>query len=292
MQSQNVLFVCEAEPAEKKRAQIILPPPTVEPLHEVFAETMLEDTSARHRRSPLDWAASIGIHAAILSALLILPLYYTAGLDFQKLNLTFLAPPMTPLAAPAPAPLASSAAPKAARVEAVRTYVPGKLTAPTFIPKAVASAPSESSPPEEASMGLPGEVPGGIPGGQMGGVIGGVLGGVLTSVPAPLPAPAAIAEGPKKPVRVGGDVKPPHLLFGPEPDYPPLARQARITGVVVIEAVIDEHGNVTGMRVVSGHPLLIPAAMRAVSKRKYQPTILDGEATPLDLRVEITFNIS
>ena len=118
--------------------------------------------------------------------------------------------------------------------------------------------------------------------------MGGVLGGMTKPVPAPVPA---IAEGPKKPVRVGGTVKPPLLIYGPDPEYPTLAKRAHISGVVVIEAIIDEHGNVTGMRAISGQPLLIPAALSAVSKRKYQPTILDGEPTPIDLRVEITFNV-
>jgi protein TonB len=91
---------------------------------------------------------------------------------------------------------------------------------------------------------------------------------------------------------VGGDVKPPRLLFGPQPEYPVLARQARLSGVVVIEAVIDEHGDVKGMRVISGHALLIPAALSAVSKRRYEPTVLDGEPTPIDLRVEVSFSVS
>ena len=122
----------------------------------------------------------------------------------------------------------------------------------------------------------------------MGGVLGGVLGGFSKGLP---PAPPA-AAAPKEAVRVGGDVKAPSLLFGPDPEYPVLARQSHLSGIVIIEAVIDEHGKVTAMRAVSGHPLLIPAAMNAVSKRKYQPTILDGEATPIDLRVEISFKFS
>jgi TonB family protein len=68
--------------------------------------------------------------------------------------------------------------------------------------------------------------------------------------------------------------------------------QSRLGGVVVIEAVIDENGNVKGMRVVSGHPLLVPSALSAVSKRRYEPTILDGEPTPIDLRVEVSFSFS
>ena len=87
-------------------------------------------------------------------------------------------------------------------------------------------------------------------------------------------------------------MKPPRLLFGPEPDYPLLAKQSRLSGVVVIDAIIDENGNVKGMRVISGHPLLIPAALSAVSKRRYQPTVLDGEPTPIDLRVEVSFSFS
>ena len=247
MQVQHFLFVGETE-QRKARAHVVLAPPKVEPLHDVFAEAMLEDTSSHQRRSAFDWVVSIGVHFAILALLLILPLYFTAGLDSQKLNLTFLAAPTTPLAAPPPAPMPSSAAPRPAPTTPARVFSPGQLTAPSFIPKAVVTAPGgAAAPPDEAFVG----VPGGIPGGQVGGVLGGVLGGALKGVPPPAPA---VAEGPKVPVRVGGDVKPPRLLFGPDPEYPILAKQARLSGVVVIEAVIDEHGKVTGMRVVSGHP--------------------------------------
>jgi protein TonB len=286
MKSQHFLFVGEAEPAANAVAHIVLAPPKVEPLHDVFAEAMLEDTSSHQRRSAFDWVASIGVHFAILAVLLILPLYFTAGLDSQKLNLTFLAAPATPLAAPPPAPMISSAAPRPVRTAPARILSPGQLTAPTFIPKAVATAPASAvAPPDEAILG----VPGGIPGGQEGGVLGGMLGGALKTVSAP---PASVAEGPKTPVRVGGAVKPPRLLFGPEPEYPVLAKLSHLSGVVVIEAVIDEHGKVTGMRVISGHPLLVPSALSAVSKRMYEPTVLDGEPTPIDLRVEVGFSLS
>jgi periplasmic protein TonB len=282
MKNQHILSI--GQTAAGAGRHIVLSPPRIEPLHDVFAEAMLEDTSSHQRRSALDWVASIGVHFAILAVLLIVPLYFTTGLDSHKLNLTFLAPPMMPAAAPPP--LSTSAAHRLARIAPVRVFTPGKLTAPTFIPKAVVTTPGSAGvSPDEALMG----VPGGVPGGQVGGVLGGVLGGALNGVA--LPAPP-VAEGPKAPVRVGGNVKPPRLLFGPEPEYPVLARQARISGTVVIEAVIDEHGSVKGMRVISGQPMLIPSALIAVSKRKYEPTVLDGEATPIDLRVEISFSFS
>jgi len=286
VRGQYIPFVGETEPAAKARAHIILEPPKVVPMHDVLAEALLEDTSVRQRRSTLDWVASFGVHVAILAVLMILPLYFTTGLDSKKLNLTFLAPPVMP-AAPPPAAMSPPATPRPAHVTPPKVLTPGQLTAPSFIPKAVLPPGTIGAPPDEALMGVPGGVPGGIPGGQVGGVLGGVLGGVSKGAP-----PAPVAQGPKAPVRVGGDVKPPRLLFGPEPEYPVLAKQSRLSGVVVIEAIIDEHGNVKGMRVISGHALLIPAALSAVSKRRYEPTVLDGEPTPIDLRVEVSFSFS
>ena len=289
MQNQQILFTGEAGLAVAKRARIIPAPHGAQPLHEVFAEAILEDASAHQRRNPLDWIAAIGAHVAIVALLVILPLYFTAGLDSQRLNLTFLAPPSMPAAAPPPPPLAATAAPRPAHTPPTRVLTPGQLVAPTFIPKAVAIVSGGTgAPPEDPLAGVPGGVPGGIPGGQVGGVLGGVLGGSMKAAAPPPP----VSEGPKAPVRVGGNVKPPRLVFGPEPEYPTLARQARLSGVVIIEAIIDEHGEVKGMRVVSGHPLLVQAALKAVSRRRYEPTILDGEPTPIDLRVEISFSVS
>ena len=231
MQSQHFLFVGETEPAAKARTHIVLAPPKVEPLHDVFAEAMLEDTSSHQRRSAFDWVASIGIHFAILAVLLILPLYFTAGLDSQKLNLTFLAAPATPLAAPPLAPMISPVAPRPARTAPARIFSPGQLTAPSFIPKVVATAPSSAAPPPDESLE---GVPGGIPGGQEGGVLGGMLGGALKTVSAPA---APVAAGPKSPVRVGGAVKPPRLLYGPDAGIsgpcqavPPLRRRHHRSG--------------------------------------------------------------
>src|SRR5579862_1039337 len=134
MQEQHILFV-GAEHVTEKRAHVVLAPPVVAPLHEVFAEAMLEDTSAHQRRSPFDWIASIGVHFAVLAVLLILPLYFTAGLDSHRLNLTFLAPPAMP-AGPPPPPMTSAAVQRPTHPPAVRMFNAGKLTAPSYIPKA------------------------------------------------------------------------------------------------------------------------------------------------------------
>src|ERR1700722_15991618 len=209
MNNQHVFSLGETQAVCPEKQHVILPPSKEGPARDAFAEAMLEDTSAHHRRSALDWIAAIGVHVVILAALLILPLYFTTGLNFQKVNLTYLAPPPS-LAAPPPAPMASSGATRPARVTPVRVYTPGKLTAPTFIPKAIVATPGNAGAfPDEVLMG---KVPGGLTGGVPGGQVGGVLGGVLKGVPPPAPP---VAEGPKVPVRVGGNVKPPRLLFGP-----------------------------------------------------------------------------
>lgn len=282
MLNRNVFVLEDTPHGLKPKVSVVLPPTEVAAKQNLFAEAMLEGSSTRQKRHPLKWAVSLGAHVAVLFILLLMPLYFSQGLNLQRLNMTMLVAPLPPAAAPPPPPPA--AAPRVARV-IPKTFTPGKLTAPSYVPKAVVAVP-DAAPPAEAFGGMPGGIPGGIPGGQ----IGGVLGGVMNGVAAPA-APVAAAEGPKTPVRIGGTVKPPRLLSGPAPIYPVLAKQSMVQGIVVIEAIIDEHGNVVQEKVISGHPLLVQAALKAVSQRKYEPTILDGQPTPVDLRVEITFHM-
>lgn len=96
-------------------------------------------------------------------------------------------------------------------------------------------------------------------GGQVGGIIGGVLGGTETTAPTP-PAPRPI----QKVVHVGSHIKAPRPTYSVGPVYPPLAQEAHVQGMVVVAAVIDEHGNVVQARAVSGHPFLIDPALKAV----------------------------
>ena len=119
----------------------------------------------------------------------------------------------------------------------------------------------------------------------MAGVIGGVIGGVSTTVVAPL---APKSAGPKAPVRVGGRVREPRLTTRVDPTYPPLARQTHMQGTVVIDAIVDEQGNVVEAKIVSGPPLLIGSALEAVRKWKYEPTYLNDQPVPVQLNVTVT----
>ena len=90
-------------------------------------------------------------------------------------------------------------------------------------------------------------------------------------------------------MRVGSNLKPPKQIYSVAPDYPVIAKEAHITGTVVIDAVIDEHGNVVQGRAVSGPPLLIPAALQTVLKWKYEPTYLNGQAVSVEMEVQVHF---
>jgi protein TonB len=282
MLSEQNLLLEQVYPGGRSKISVTLPPPKIEQQNHVFAEALLENSSTHQRRSPMDWAVSFFVHFAILILLLFLPLYFSQGIDMKRLETTLLVAPMPPMA-PAPPPAPASIA-RAVHV-APKVFTPGKLTAPTFIPKVVPTASIDATPPDVALNASLGGVPGGVPGGQIGGITGG-----MPSVAAPT-VPVPVAERPKGPVRVGGIVKPPRLIFGPPAVYPTLASQSHVHGIVVIDAIIDEHGSVIQEKVVSGHPLLLQAALKAVSERKYEPTILDGEPTPVDLRVEVNFQM-
>jgi len=117
-------------------------------------------------------------------------------------------------------------------------------------------------------------------------VLGGVIGG--TTIVAPI---APKVQGPKAPVRVGGRVKEPRLITRVDPRYPPLAIQTHLQGTVIVDAIIDEHGDVIEVKVVSGPPLLIQSAMDAVRHWKYEPTYLNDEPVPVQLNVTVQFKL-
>jgi TonB family protein len=76
------------------------------------------------------------------------------------------------------------------------------------------------------------------------------------------------------------------------PEYPPLARQARIQGTVVLKVQISKAGDVVSMQLVSGHPMLAPAAIEAVKQWKYMPYLLNGEPVEVETNVTVNFTLS
>ncbi|HTS71878.1 MAG TPA: TonB family protein [Terriglobia bacterium] len=220
--------------------------------------------------------------AIIVGLLVLFPLIYTEALPKAQL-MTFLAAPPPP--PPPPPPPAAAPPPRIIH----KVSAEDLMRAPTSIPKTIMK---ENQPEPVASVGVVGGVPGGVPGGQMGGVLGGVIGGVLSSVAAaPPPPPPPKPQAPKR-VRVGGQVESAKLIFQPKPEYPPLAKMARIQGVVRLDAVISKDGTIQDLKVISGHPLLVRAALDAVQRWRYQPTLLNGEAVEVATEIDVNFTLS
>jgi protein TonB len=252
--------------------------------NDVFLNALLEMPTTKHtRRSPLEWAGAVGLHIVILAVLIIVPLYSTGTIHLSEHDVIPLAVPSPP--APPPPPPGGAVAPHAAHPRARMTYTLRRLAAPSTIPKKISQENGDAAPPDLSAV--VGGVPGGVVGGQIGGVVGGVIRGTGPSAPTPTPSPRPA----QRIVRVGSSLKAPRQTRSVDPEYPELARQVHVSGTVVVEAVIDERGNVVQARVVSGHPLLVASALKAVLQWKYEPTSLNGQPVSVELQVQVHFNL-
>jgi periplasmic protein TonB len=252
-----------------------LHPLTIAKAEETFLKGMLETPWKQGRRSPAEWAVSILVHVIIVSAVLLAPLVFTQVIDLRSFQVMFLVAPRPPAAPPPP-----MAAQRVAK--AIVHLLPKTLMAPTMIPAKVQIVRDEVAPPD---LGMDGVV-GGVAGGDSGGVLGGIIGGIAAGAKPP-PPPAKTGRI----VRVGGIIKAPRELYRPDPVYSPIARTAHVQGVVNIEALIDEHGDVVRAQAIDGPGLLIPNALAAVLKWKYEPTYLDGEPVSIKMHVEVRFSL-
>jgi protein TonB len=172
-----------------------------------------------------------------------------------------------------------------------REFDAGKLMQPKAIPKNIAIIKEDDMPPPAAIAGVVGGVPGGVPGGTPGGVIGGIISATPVAPPPPPKVEAPKPAAPQR-IRVGGNVQKALLVHQPKPVYPPLARQARISGTVKLNAIISKDGAIEQLTVVSGHPLLIPAALEAVKQWRYKPTLLNGEPVEVITQIDVNFTLS
>ena len=187
----------------------------------------------------------------------------------------------TPAPLPPPAPGDAPATPKRVDVAPER---PAPAEASSDLePEAVSSRGIEAAADtEERNTGGSTE---GSAEGSAGGVAGGLIGGVATPLPPPPPTPGASAT----PVRVGGSIKVPSLINRVEPVYSAVAAAAEMSGLVILEAVVDANGSVESVKVLrSRGALLDNAAIAALKQWKYSPLVVNGD--PTSFVVTITFN--
>jgi protein TonB len=114
---------------------------------------------------------------------------------------------------------------------------------------------------------------------------------IRETLPQPKPHVVDQPVTPKR-VAIGGDVLEGKLIKKPLPVYPPIARQARISGTVQLIGIIAKDGTIQQLRVVSGNPLLVPAALDAVRQWIYRPTLLNGQAVEVIAPIDVTFTLT
>lgn len=218
------------------------------------------------KRATLPMAYAFEVFLVGMAALI--PLIYTQALPHSIRGIISIPP--SP---------AGGRPPVSRQVHAQRpSVVQTNFQAPRIIPQTIA----ETTPVTEVVPDFPGVI-GAVPS-----RIPGVPDSIFTSNS--IPPPPLSVEKPK-PIRrivLGGQVVAARAIYAPKPEYPALAKLARIQGVVKMEAVIAKDGTVQELKVLSGHPLLINAAREAVAQWRYQPTLLNGE--PVEVATEIDVN--
>jgi TonB family protein len=129
--------------------------------------------------------------------------------------------------------------------------------------------------------------------------------GVAGSVPSSAPTPArplappasdasasAVSAVTPQSIQVGGNAEAANLIYQVRPVYPPLAKQARIQGTVKFNALIGADGFVKNLQAVSGHPMLVQAALEAVKDWVYKPTLLNGNPVDVTTVIDVNFTLS
>jgi periplasmic protein TonB len=243
----------------------------------MFEDSLLESGGRLKTKRGRTTTFAIFLEILLIGVMVLMPLIFTEALPKQQLMTFLVAPP------PPPPPPPPAAAPVKIVHQIQTDIVNGALRTPTKIPQKIQMIKEDEAPPQMAAAGVVGGVPGGIPGGQM----GGVLGGIISSTPVAVPKVAT----PQR-VRVSAGVTSGLLVRKVNPVYPPLARQARISGTVVLRAVISKDGSIENLSLVSGHPMLAPAAIDAVKQWKYRPYLLNGEPVEVDTEVQVNFTLA
>lgn len=212
------------------------------------------------------------IHVVALALLVTIPLLRVGRLPNVDLAAVILvpAPPATPL--PPPKARAGNPGSRIGKKPAAAA-VGGWRVAPVAIPDGIV---------EEGlgADGAEGGIEGGVDYGAGGGIPANLVGDVLYRL---------VGEPAEPVVRAMGDIKPPRLVRRVEPLYPEIARQARVEGVVILEATTDVYGRVTAVRVLRSLPLLDAAAVEAVRQWVYEPLVVNGRPRGVTFTVTVRF---
>jgi protein TonB len=241
----------------------------------MFADSLLESPWADRSRRGWTTILSFTAQALAVGALLALPLFYTEALPKLTQLYSVSAPP------PPPGP------PPVRQQMQNRNPVPSNLrdgrlmeieSIPHGVRPIVDAGPISDSDPDAGPWFSAATSPGGPS------VLNSLMGSGHPAMPAQ-PVPTArppivsrIMEG--------------NLICRVEPKYPPLAHSARVQGTVELQAIISRTGTIENLQVISGHPMLVAAAVDAVRQWRYRPYLLNGAPVEVETRVTVNFTLT
>jgi len=250
----------------------------------MFSDSLLE-FGVQRKRKAFATMVSFLLNCLAIGCLLIVPLMFTEQLPKAQLMTFLVAPPPPP---PPPPPAAEQQIAKVVRQIQSDLLSTGALRTPARIPQKVQMINEEEAPPPmPVASGVIGGVPGGVPGGQMGGVIG----GIINSASRLSTAPKFVPVTPQR-VRISQGVTKGLLIHRVEPQYPALARAARVQGDVILKAIIDKNGDIQDLQLISGHPMLVPGAIAAVKQWRYKPYLLNGQPVEVETTITVIFTLA
>jgi protein TonB len=232
----------------------------------MFEDSTFESAGKLKTKSKYWMIATAILNATVVTILIVIPLIYPEALPNQALATLLVAPP------PPPPP----------EVKVVQVHVESmadQLTAPTKIPHTIKMVKDEAPPPATGVSGMSG-----LGGGSGEGVIGGILGSMGNG-------PVVKVAAPKK-ITVSSGVEASKIIDMVQPNYPPIAKAARIQGTVVLAATIGKRGTIQDLKVVSGPAMLQQSALDAVRRWRYRPTVLDGVPVDVDTTISVVFTLN
>jgi protein TonB len=240
----------------------------------MFVDFRSDSGWSKHSSRRWTTLISFTVQAGAVGCLFLLPMVYTEALP----RLAMLAPLLAPaplLAAPPPQTHPTPAS------SAQSNLMGNRLMSPTRIPTTVTMLAETTPPPpmDPLAAGVSHGV--GAPNGR-GTVLDSVFGSDQVLPPPPpafhQPAVSRMMEG--------------NLVHRVQPDYPLLARQIRVQGRVVLLAMISREGTIEDLQILSGHPMLVQAAVEAVRQWRYRPYVLNGEPVEVETQVTVNFVLS
>lgn len=241
----------------------------------MFADSFCD--SGWSNRSHRGWTTliSFALQALAVGCLLLLPLLYTQGLPRLAVLAPLLAPAPPPALPPAEPHLNSSSTPQSNMMES-------RLVSPPQIPLHIEMLTETLPPPAMVDASTIGISHATGDSRSPGNVFESILGSRQVLPP---PPPAATRH-PVSHMMEG------NLILRVQPDYPVLARQVRVQGQVVLRAMISREGTIERLQVLSGHPMLVKAAVDAVQQWRYRPYVLNGEPVEVETEVKVNFVLS